>query len=563
MNYLLSKQPNIYVKIVAFFIVILFTPILFIQPQLAHATAPAPSWWSGTTCDTPNYPGSYALGTSFNGVIACGPGPKYQGGVDHYVLFTGATMGEFEWECVELSMRYMDLSYNVNPYGAAGGQDVVWNYPGSSSVLAKTYNNGSSLPTPGDIISIAAVPPSLYGHTSVVTGVNVTNGSGSVSTLEQNGPANSNGSSTISVTNNILGSSVSGWLHNPNYTSQTVTDTRIPIAADFTGDGHSDLLASSRRSDPSTNMLVFPSTGAWLGGGGLWSSPGEVRWADAKLTTGDLDGDLDGSSRSDVFAIQSQSNGAPNIYWLKSYGSGFAAPQLVGIPNLIFNNVKTWVSGDFNGDGHADILAVSKRGDTAPDEYVCPSTGAWLGACSLWAAPGNINFANAVYVPTNLDGDLYTDLLIIQPDANGIVNIYWSRSNGGSFDTPVLVGVPGMLFANVNSWVGGDFNHDGHGDLLASSRRGDAAPNFIVFPSTGAWLGGGGFWGTSPVLNWANMKIVPADLDGDGYTDLLTIQPDGAGTPYIYWTKSNGSSFNTAQLVGVPGLTFNNIHWQQ
>ena len=278
MSYLLSRQSNIYVKIIAFFIVILFTSILFTQPQLAHATAPAPSWWSGTICDTPNYPGSYQLSSTatFNGVIACGPGPRYQGGFDHYVLFTGATMGEFEWECVELSMRYMDLSYNVSPYGAAGGQDVVWNYPGSSSVLVKTYNNGTSLPTPGDIISIAAVPPSLYGHTSVVTNVNVTSGSGSVSTLEQNGPANSNGSSNINVSNNILGSNVSGWLHNPNNDSlQMIKDNIGQVWA------HTGISSSWNLETPSGETAIS------AGGSGLQmikDSIGQV-WAHNDMST--------------------------------------------------------------------------------------------------------------------------------------------------------------------------------------------------------------------------------------------------------------------------------------
>lgn len=172
-----------------------------------------PSWWSGKVCDTNNYPGSYQLSTSatYNGVLACGPGPT-QGGTDHSVTFTGSTFGEFEWECVELSMRYMDLLYGVGPYSAPGGEDVVPNYSGSA--LKQVNNDGSSLPSPGDIISESGTATNPYGHTAVVTAVNVTNGSGSISTLEQN--ASSTGTNTIAVSSGILQSNVTGWLHNPN-----------------------------------------------------------------------------------------------------------------------------------------------------------------------------------------------------------------------------------------------------------------------------------------------------------------------------------------------------------
>src|SRR5437868_4896301 len=61
-----------------------------IGTKTAHANASFPLWWHGKTCDTNNYPGSYPLGASYNGVIACGPGPT-QGGSDHAVqFFSGA-----------------------------------------------------------------------------------------------------------------------------------------------------------------------------------------------------------------------------------------------------------------------------------------------------------------------------------------------------------------------------------------------------------------------------------------------------------------------------------------
>jgi hypothetical protein len=41
-----------------------------------------PTWWKGGTCDPANYRGSQGLGASWDGLVACGPGPT-QGGSDH------------------------------------------------------------------------------------------------------------------------------------------------------------------------------------------------------------------------------------------------------------------------------------------------------------------------------------------------------------------------------------------------------------------------------------------------------------------------------------------------
>jgi hypothetical protein len=133
--------------------------------------ADTPAWWSGV-CDVGNNPGSNALAASYNGVQACGPGPE-QGGADHEVQFYKGAWGEYEWECVELAMRYMYLIYGIAPY-SANGNTVVSNYSGS--VLTKVQNDTGSVPTPGDILSFAAnsFGHGTTGHTAVVTGVNTT-----------------------------------------------------------------------------------------------------------------------------------------------------------------------------------------------------------------------------------------------------------------------------------------------------------------------------------------------------------------------------------------------------
>ena len=69
---------------------------------------PTPGWWNGD-CDVHNHSGSYRLGAVYEGMPARGPGPL-QGGYDYLVRFFSGAWGEYEWECVELSMRFMYLA---------------------------------------------------------------------------------------------------------------------------------------------------------------------------------------------------------------------------------------------------------------------------------------------------------------------------------------------------------------------------------------------------------------------------------------------------------------------
>ena len=68
------------------------------------------------------------------------------------------------------------------------------------------------------------------GHTAVVTNVSVTNGTGTVTIMQQN--ATSNGWGSIQVAGNVLRSGVTGWLHAP------ATSSGHALAFfDATGDG--------------------------------------------------------------------------------------------------------------------------------------------------------------------------------------------------------------------------------------------------------------------------------------------------------------------------------------
>jgi hypothetical protein len=191
------------------------TPAFELNQNTLATDLPSPAWWQGD-CDNTNYSkgsggiAAYRLGAAYRGAPACGPRPYYDSGPDVLVRFYSGAWGEYEWECVEYSMRFLYLAYGIAPYSANGSQ-VVWNYSGS---LLKKVANGTAgqAPQPGDVLSYGAT--STFGHTSVVAASSVNaSGNGSVTVIEENAAAT--GSNTLTVTSwSVTGNAgtVSGWL---------------------------------------------------------------------------------------------------------------------------------------------------------------------------------------------------------------------------------------------------------------------------------------------------------------------------------------------------------------
>ncbi|MGD2178274.1 MAG: hypothetical protein PVG71_10675, partial [Anaerolineae bacterium] len=178
---------------------------------------PFPSWWSGE-CDIDNYYAAtgvpaYPLGAEYRGMKACGPRPWYDYGPEAWVNF-GAGVSQIEWQCPELSKRFLYLEYGIPPYSAHGSQ-VVWNYTGD--LLEKVSNcEPGRAPEPDDVLSHGST--STYGHTSVVAVSDVdSSGNGKIDVIEQNN--SSTGFNTLTVNNWCVSAqytTVSGWLHKPD-----------------------------------------------------------------------------------------------------------------------------------------------------------------------------------------------------------------------------------------------------------------------------------------------------------------------------------------------------------
>ncbi len=196
-------------------------------PQSVDFDLPFPSWWNGD-CDTNNFyaatgVSAFPLGAVYRGVKACGPRPSV--GPQRWVAFFSGAVQQLEWQCPELSKRFMYLAYDIPPYLANGSQ-VVENCDADTNGcwLEQISNNTpGQAPQPDDILSYGST--ATVGHTSVVVESNVDgNGDGTIVVMEQNNSLAGYG--TLVVSNwEVIGNAgaVSGWLHAPGIPLTDVT----------------------------------------------------------------------------------------------------------------------------------------------------------------------------------------------------------------------------------------------------------------------------------------------------------------------------------------------------
>jgi VCBS repeat protein len=228
---------------------------------------------------------------------------------------------------------------------------------------------------------------------------------------------------------------------------------------DFNGDGMADLLWRNTDGDISI----------WLMNGTMVSSTPNLGTVDngwSIVGTGDFNGDGYGD------ILWRNGNGDTSI-WLMT-GTATQVQVLSGTDlGFVPTGWSVAQTGDFNGDGNADILWHNTNGDTSI--WLMTANGTQmrvLSATDLGGVPTSWNISGT----GDFNRDGYTDIL--WRNANGDTSIWLMTWNGGQvqvMSTNDLGGVP-------TSWtvaVTGDFNGDGTSDIFWSNADGDTSIWFM------------------------------------------------------------------------------------
>ncbi|HEX6342088.1 glucosaminidase domain-containing protein [Umezawaea sp.] len=322
-------------------------------------------------------------------------------------------------------------------------------------------------------------------------------------------------------------SKVISLMNNHNlYQYDTVAPSRTDVVVgggdtDFTGDGKADIATFTRGA--ASDVYVAASTGTAFSGT-------SVKWHDHFAVGGEipLTGDFNGDGKADVATFTRGT--VADVYVSLSNGSGFVGDGVLW-HDFFAAGTEIPAVGDFNGDGKDDI-ATFTRGDAA-DVYVALSTGsAFSGTSVKW----HDHFAVGGEVPGvgDFDGDGKDDVVTFTRGSSG--DVYAALSTGSGFAGD---GVLWHDFFSINGELPsvGDFNGDGKDDVVTFT-RGDAGDAYVAL-STGTSFAPSSVWHDHFAVGGELPGV--GDFDGDGKDDVVTFTRGDVGDVYV--ALSNGSGF--------------------
>lgn len=249
---------------------------------------------------------------------------------------------------------------------------------------------------------------------------------------------------------------------------------------------------------------------------------------------------------SDLSAADLDGVGGPELYTsLRGRNQLFLATPLTGTGGVRFATeiidigvpADSFRFGDINGDGAADLVAVSHLAETLVVRFATPGAPIeeWSETALAIHAPlylfANVELAGKAQplCLADADGDGAADIHVVEESAAGafnrIVRFAWTGApDGGRFERKELSIEPNP-FGNLKAILLEDFDGDGELELAAISQeagiRMDAAVHFLERAADSAYR---------PVfesrLDSRAETFRADDADGDGLADLLVVPFD-------------------------------------
>jgi hypothetical protein len=188
-------------------------------------------------------------------------------------------------------------------------------------------------------------------------------------------------------------------------------------------------------------------------------------------------------------------------------------------------------TGDFNGDGHLDVVTANSIGDNI--SFVPGYGNGTLGSADTVSVP------SVLFCITSADfnGDNYLDVAV---GSTGFIHVLFGNGDGTfqPYQSYAAAGLPSRIYSQ-------DINSDNIPDLLQASTAGVYV---AMGQSTGEFL--------APYfydVNGGSIDVVARDFDGDLITDLVSVTHTSWVTSELTFLKGSGDgSFEVAGLTAAP-----------
>lgn len=305
-------------------------------------------------------------------------------------------------------------------------------------------------------------------------------------------------------------------------------------ASDWSGDGLADIVAPT--ADGRLWMYRGDGAGGFAGArtqvGQGWGGLDQIRMV----------GNWDGAPGTDIIA-RNPSTGALVLYSGNGAG-GFGQSRTIGSGWQIFSHI--FSPGDWDGDGHPDLLA-TVRSDGTLRLYRGNGTGGFLGMRVIGSGWGGMD---SLMTTGDFDGDLAPDFLA-RNTANGQLALYRSNGSGGFATTRVV----GTGWGGFTALLGtGDWSGDGHSDVLA--RLSDGTLRMYRGNGAGGWIS------PYPTIGsgWNSIRFPDEPASTPAPTGTVctnpyftTSDPNGGITDGPYYVHNN--LWNASNYPGTTGTT--------
>lgn len=315
----------------------------------------------------------------------------------------------------------------------------------------------------------------------------------------------------------------------------SVATPRFIAVGDFDGNGYRDVVVSS---DSENNISLFLC--------------GPLGWPNSTIIATGFDArqirsaDIDNDGLMDIIGVSSVSG---DVCWWKNDGTGTSWNQ-----NYIDGALMgafTCDIGDFNGDGHWDVVAASSsQNDVVAYISQSPYGYSWDKYTIETSYNNPVSVACADY---NNDGD--DDFAVASSSGDGNLRWYDFLDTQSSWVTNVMYGAGTQSIRDI---AAADMDADGYPDVVVANYNEDQ----IVWCKNSEYMGEN--WETFPVASNFNgaLGVSAGDMDDDGIPDVLGCAYNGDEVSWWRIAGFTSPSTVTSSILNIEPPDPGSVLWE-